>query len=95
MKIKGVIKNLLIKKKTKSDNSKIYLGISLELLRAVWSQSSSRQVLVPAYPFSQGLLVPSSVVGANYWVLVCCTHHFPGGSLCLSWLPLRASLFSV
>jgi len=32
MKIKGVIENL---KKEKDDNSKIYLGISLELLRAV------------------------------------------------------------
>ena len=36
MKIKGVIENLKIKKikKLKNDN-KIYLGISLELLRAV------------------------------------------------------------
>ena len=42
MKIKGVIKNLKIKniKKLKNDNSKIYLGISLELLRAVWVQFS-------------------------------------------------------
>ena len=39
MKIKGVIKNF---KKLKNDNSKIYLGISLELLRAVWSQFSFR-----------------------------------------------------
>ena len=40
MKIKGVIKNLkIIKiKKFKNDNSKIYLGISLDLLRAVWGQ---------------------------------------------------------
>ena len=40
MKIKGVIKNLKIKKikKFKNDNSKIYLGISLDLLRAVWGQ---------------------------------------------------------
>jgi len=36
MKIKGVIKNLKIKKlKLKNDDSKIYLGIFLELLRAV------------------------------------------------------------
>ena len=40
MKIKGTIKNLKILKK--SDNSKIYLGISLELLRAVWGQFSFR-----------------------------------------------------
>ena len=36
MKIR-VIKNL-ITKKVKNDNSKIYIGISLELLRAVWGQ---------------------------------------------------------
>ena len=42
MKIKGVIKNLKSKKKLKNDNSKIYLGISLELLRAVWGQFSFR-----------------------------------------------------
>ena len=42
MKIKGVIKNLKIKqlKYFKNDNSKIYLGISLELLRVVWGQFS-------------------------------------------------------
>ena len=50
MKIKGVIKNFIIK----NDNSKIYhkiyskiyskiyLGASLELLRAVWGQFSFR-----------------------------------------------------
>ena len=41
MKIKGVIKNLKIKK-LKNDKSKIYLGISLELLRAVCGQFSFR-----------------------------------------------------
>ena len=40
-KIKGVIKNLKFKKKI-NDSSKIYLGISLELLRAVWDQFSFR-----------------------------------------------------
>ena len=38
MKIKGVIKNL----KIKNDNSKTYLGVSLELLRTVWGQFSFR-----------------------------------------------------
>ena len=42
MKIKGVIKNLKIKKKNLNANSKIYLGIPLELLRAVWGQFSFR-----------------------------------------------------
>ena len=41
MKIKGVIKDLNFFK-LKNDNSKIYLGISLELLRAVWGQFSFR-----------------------------------------------------
>ena len=45
MKIKGVIKNLKIKKKNFNDNSKIYLGISLELLRAVWISSVSNSSL--------------------------------------------------
>ena len=44
MKIKGIIKDLKIKKikKFKSDNSKIYLGISLELFWAVGGQFSFR-----------------------------------------------------
>ena len=39
MKIKGIINNL---QKFKNDNGKIYLEISLELLRAVLSQFSVR-----------------------------------------------------
>ena len=38
MKIKEIIKDL----KLKNDNSKIYLGISLELLWAAWGQFSFR-----------------------------------------------------
>ena len=38
MKIKEIIKDLKLKK----NNSKIYLGISLELLWAVWGQFSFR-----------------------------------------------------
>ena len=78
MKIKGIINNL---KKFKNDNSKIYLEISLELLRAVWGPFSFRQFLVPAYTSSQGLQAPSNVVSANYRVLICCTCHFQSGSL--------------
>ena len=59
---------------------KIYLGISLELLQAVWGQFSFRQFLIPAYT-SQGLQAPSSVVSANYRVLICCTCHFQSSSL--------------
>ena len=45
MKIKGVIKNLKLNKTLKikkNYNSKIYLGISLEMLRVVWGQFSFR-----------------------------------------------------
>ena len=41
MKIKGIIKNLKIKQ-LKMIIVKIYLGISLELLRAAWGQFSFR-----------------------------------------------------
>ena len=82
MEIKVVSKNFKIKKKFKNDNSKIYLGISLELLRAVWGQFSFRQFLVPAYISSQDLQAPSNVVSANYRVLICCTScHFQSSSL--------------
>ena len=80
MKIKGLIKNLKIKKKLKNDNSKIYLLISLEVLRAVCDQFSFRQFLVPPYT-SQSLQVPSNVVSVNYRVLICCTCHFQCCSL--------------
>ena len=59
---------------------KIYLGVSLELLRAVWGQFSSRQYLVPAYTSFQGLQTPSNVISANYRVLICCTCHFQSSS---------------
>ena len=58
---------------------KIYLGISLELFRAVWGQFSFRQFLVPAYTSSQGPLPMLS--HANYRVLICCTCHFQSCSL--------------
>ena len=44
MKIKGVIKNLKIFLKLKMIIVNIYLGISLELLRAVWGQFSFSSV---------------------------------------------------
>ena len=49
---------------------KIYLGISLELLWAVWGEFSFRQFLATAYT-SQGLQAPSNVVSANYRLLLC------------------------
>ena len=47
----------------------IYLGLSVELLWTVWGQFIFRQFLGPACT-SQGLQVPSYVVGANYRVLI-------------------------
>ena len=67
--------------KIKNDNSKIYLGITLELLRTMWGQFSFRQFLVTAYMSFQGLQALSNVVNANYRVLLCCTCHFQSGSL--------------
>ena len=65
MKIKGVTEDLKIKKlkKLKSDskNSKIYLGLSLVLLWAVWGQFTFGQLLDSAY-ISQDLQAPSYVV---------------------------------
>ena len=58
-----------------------YLGISLEMLRAVWGQFSFRQFLVPAYTSSQCLQVPSKVVSANYRAFICCTCYFQSFSL--------------
>ena len=58
MKIKGVIKELKIKKKifnVTNGNSKIYLGISLKLLRPVCGQFSFRELLVPPYTSSESL----------------------------------------
>ena len=60
---------------------KLWLGISLELLRPVWDQLSFRQFLVPACTSSQGLQAPSNVVNANSRVLICCTCHFQSSSL--------------
>ena len=79
MKNEVVVNNFKIKK-IKNYNSKISLGISLELLRAVWGQFSFSQFLVPAYT-SQGLQAPSNVVSVNYRVLICCSYHFQSYSL--------------
>ena len=89
MKIKGVIEDLKLKKKRKNDckNSKIYLGVSLVVLWAVWSQFIFGQFLGLAYS-SQDLQVPSYAVGTNYRVLIYCTCHFQGGSLCFSFFCL-------
>ena len=72
---------------------KIYLGLSLVLLWAVWGQFIFGQFLDLDY-ISQDLQAPSYVVGTNYRVLIYCTCHFQGGSLCFSFFCLLVSSVS-
>ena len=72
---------------------KIYLGLSLVLLWAVWGQFIFRYFLDLAY-ISQDLQAPSYVVSTNYRVLIYCTCHFQGGSLCFSFFYLLVSSVS-
>ena len=53
--------------------------------------SSFSQFLGPAY-ISQDLQTPSYVVGTNNRVLLYCTYHFQGGSLCFSFCLLVSSV---
>ena len=72
---------------------KVYLGISLVVLWAVWGQFIFGQFLGLAY-ISQNLQAPSYIVGTNYRVLIYCTCHFRGGSLCFSFFCLLVSSVS-
>ena len=72
---------------------KIYLGLSLVLLWAVWSQFIFGQFLGLAY-ISQDLQAPSYVVGTNDRILIYYTGHFQGGSLCFSFFYLLVSSVS-
>ena len=91
MKIKGIIEDFkffLIKKKRMI--VKIYLGLSLVLLWAVWGQFIFGQFLGPAY-ISQDLKAPSYVVSTNYRVLIYYICHFQSGSLGFSFFCLLVS----
>ena len=72
---------------------KIYLGLSLVLLWVIWGQFIFDQFFGPAY-ISQDLQAPSYVVRTNYRVLIYCTCHFQGGSLCFSFFCLLVSSVS-
>ena len=72
----------------------LYLGLSLVVLWAVWGQFIFRQFLGPAY-ISQDLQARSYVVSTNDRVLIYCTCHFQGGSLCFSFFCLLVSSVSV
>ena len=80
MKIKGVIKNLNLKK-IKSDNSK---NISRNFSGAVVGSVGSVQFqIVPCsslYLFSRSTGPLQCIVNVNYRVLICCTCHFQSGS---------------
>ena len=73
---------------------KVYLGLSLVLLWAVWGQFTFGQFLGLAC-ISQDLQAPSYVVGTNDRVLIYCTCHFQGSSLCFSFFCLLVSSVSV
>ena len=68
----------------------MYLGLSL-VLWGVWDQFIFRQFLGPAY-ISQDLQAPFYVVGTNDRVLIYCTCHFQGGSLCFTFCLLVSSV---
>ena len=72
---------------------KIYLGLSLVVLWVLWGQFIFGQFHGPAY-ISQDLQAPSYVVSTNYRVLIYCTCHFQGGSLCFSFFCLLISSVS-
>ena len=72
---------------------KIYLGLSLVVLWAVWGQFIFGQFLGLAY-ISQDLQAPSYVVGTNYSVLIYCISHIQAGSLCFSFFCLLVSSVS-
>ena len=60
---------------------KMYLGISLELLRALWGQFSQIVPCSSLYFFSRSIGPFQCLVNANYRVLIYCTCHFQSGSL--------------
>ena len=72
---------------------KIYLGLSLVLLWVLWGQFIFGQFLGLAC-ISQDLQAPSHVVGTNNRVLIYCTCHFQGGSLCFNFFCLLVSSVS-
>ena len=72
---------------------KIYLGFSLVLQWVLWGQCIFSQFLGPGY-ISQGLQALSYVVGTNHRVLIYCTCHFQGSSLCFSFFCLLVSSVS-
>ena len=94
MKIKGIVKNF--KKIVLMIMIKILLGISLELLWAVWSQFSFRWFLFPLVLLKVSIGPFQCFVDVYYRVLICCTCHFQSHfHLFIYFGFLFVSLFSV
>ena len=96
MKIKGVIEDLKIKKLKKINDSKNSRNISRTFSGVlVCSVGSVHFWIVPGLAYiSQDLKAASYVVSTNYRVLIYCTCHFQGGSLCFSFFCLLVSSVS-
>ena len=81
MKIKGVIKNLNLKK-LKSDNIKnISRNFSGAVVSSVGSVQFQRATCSSLHLFSRSIGPLQCLVDVNYRVLICCTCHFQSGSL--------------
>ena len=96
MKIKGVVEDLKIKKKKNENDHKNSKTISRTFSGVVVGIVGSvhfGQFLGPAY-ISLDLQAPSYVVDTNDRVLIYCTCHFQGGSLCFSFFCLLVSSVS-
>ena len=99
MKIKRVLEDLKILKSLKKRKNtrmiikivKIYLGLSLVVLWAVWGLLSFDSSLVRLI-FLKIYRPPSYVVSTNYRVLIYCICHFKGSSLCFSFCLLVSSV---
>ena len=93
MKIKGVIKDLNLKR-LKSGNSK---NIPRNFFGAVVGGVGSVQFQIVScsglYLFSRSIGPLQCLVNVNSKVLICCTCHFQSGSSLFIWLPLFAGLF--
>ena len=59
----------------------MYLGISLEVLWAVWGQLFQIVPCSSLYLFSRSIGPLQRLINVNYRVLICCTCHFQSSSL--------------
>ena len=81
MKIKGVIKNIKIKKLKNANNKNISRNFSGAVEGSVRSVQFQIVPCSSLYFFSRSLGPFQCLVNANYSVLICCTCHFQCSSL--------------